>query len=97
MILAVEKNVPYQDEFLSERSWIRTFDPLYTNSSEYVWHRDENDRILTVLDGEGWKFQFDNQIPEIINIKDVIYVPKMAYHRLIIGKSKLKLKIEEVN
>jgi hypothetical protein len=97
MILPEENmDKPYQDEALSKNSWVRTFDPSNTNSSEYVWHRDKKDRILTVLCGNGWKLQFDNQIPEVINIKDIIYIPKYTYHRLILGKDKLKLKIEEV-
>jgi mannose-6-phosphate isomerase-like protein (cupin superfamily) len=87
---------PYIDERISESVWIRTFDPFVTESEEYVWHRDENDRIVTVLEGEGWQFQFDNDIPKIINRNETIIVPKMVYHRLLVGKTPLKLRIEEV-
>lgn len=87
---------PYTDDRLSENSWIRTFDPTITSSDEYVWHRDEKDRVVTVLEGEGWQFQFDNEIPIRINRNEVIRIPKQVYHRIIVGNTPLKLKIEEV-
>lgn len=91
----MDKN-PYIDEYLTDNSWIRTFDPTITSSDEYVWHRDEKDRIVTVLEGDGWQFQFDNEIPIRINKNDEIKIPKQVYHRIMIGNTPLKLKIEEV-
>lgn len=91
-----EEHKPYIDERINETTWVRTFDPTFTESDEYVWHRDHKDRIVTVLEGDGWQFQFDEQVPQIINSFDVIHIPKDTYHRLIIGKTKLKIKIEEV-
>jgi hypothetical protein len=87
---------PYIDERLSDRTWIRTFDPNVTDSDEYVWHRDERGRIVTVLEGENWQFQFDDEIPFHINRSDVIKIPKQVYHRILVGNTPLKLKIEEV-
>jgi quercetin dioxygenase-like cupin family protein len=86
---------PYTDERLSDTSWIRTFDISVTDSDEYVWHRDERDRMVTVLEGQGWQFQFDDEIPFHINTSDVIKIPKQVYHRIIVGNTPLKLKIEE--
>jgi hypothetical protein len=85
----------YIDEKLSDTSWIREFDPEITESEEYVWHRDLNDREVEVLEGEGWKFQFDNDLPFFINRNNSIQVPKMVYHRIIPGKTKLRIKINE--
>jgi len=87
---------PYRDERLTENSWIRTFDPFVTSSEEYIWHRDTKDRTVTVLEGEGWQFQFDDNIPKRINSGDVIQVQRQVYHRIIVGSTPLKLKIEEV-
>lgn len=87
---------PYTDEILSNKILIRTFDPSLTESTEYVWHRDEKDRIITILDGDGWQFQIDDDIPKRINKGEIILVPKQVYHRIIIGKTPLKIKIEEV-
>jgi len=86
---------PYIDEKLSEQSWIRTFDPSVTENEEYVWHRDHNDRVVKVLEGKGWKFQFDNELPFDINSGDSITIPKMVYHRIIPSNSKLRIKINE--
>lgn len=86
---------PYTDEKLSNNSWIRTFDPLITESEEYVWHRDLKDREIEVLEGENWMFQFDNELPMIININDKLFIPKMIYHRIIPGNKKLRIKINE--
>jgi hypothetical protein len=87
---------PYTDEFISNSSWVRTFNPTQTNSDEYIWHRDEKDRVITVLSGDGWGFQIDNELPETLNRNEKIFVPKMVYHRLLIGHTELKIKIEEV-
>lgn len=87
---------PYTDERISETTWIRTFDPKITDSEEYVWHRDHKDRIVTVLEGDGWQFQFDNQVPEMINTTEIIHIPKGIHHRLLVGSTPLKIKIEEV-
>ena len=86
---------PYIDEHIDENTWIRTFDPDVTNSEEYVWHRDKNDRFITVLEGEGWMFQFDDELPKNINITEMLFIPKMMYHRLIKGKTELRIKIHE--
>ena len=86
---------PYIDEKITDTKWMRTFDPSITESDEYIWHIDKNDRSITVIEGNDWKFQFDNELPMNININDKFIVPKMIYHRLIPGKTKLVLEIEE--
>lgn len=85
---------PYIDEKLSENEWIRTFD-LNANSDEYVWHRDVEDREFEVLEGTGWKFQFDNQLPYVINKGSIVQIKSMSYHRLIKGQDNLKIRIKE--
>ena len=84
---------PFTDELVNE--WFeRTFDEDVAEE-EMVWHRDKRDRTITVLEGEGWMFQFDNQMPVEIEQGDVIEIPKYSYQRLIKGNSKLILQIEE--
>ena len=65
-----------------------------TDSHELVWHRDKKDRIVRVIEGKDWKFQFDNQLP--ININGEIFVPSGVWHRLIKGTSPLQLKITKL-
>jgi hypothetical protein len=92
-----EERKPYIDEKVNSNTWVRTFDPSVSESDEYIWHRDKKDRVVTVLEGQGWKFQFDEQIPQVINSNDKLQIPKLVYHRLILGNTKLKLKIEEID
>lgn len=86
---------PYTDDFITENCWIRTFDPSITESEEYIWHRDYNDREVVVLSGEGWKFQFDNEIPFDINKGDKLLIPSMVYHRIVPGTTELRIRINE--
>lgn len=98
LILDMEDNVkqkPYTDTRLSDTEWIREFDPTISESEEYVWHRDTADRTVTVLEGSGWQFQFDDEIPQVINKGNAIFIEKMKYHRLIPGTEKLRIKIKE--
>lgn len=87
---------PFLDSELCDTSWVRVFDISKTTSDEYVWHRDVNNRVIRVLNGEGWKFQFDNELPFDINKDDEFFVPRMVYHRIIPGKTSLRIKIDEM-
>lgn len=87
---------PFSDDAINESSWVRVFDRSSTPDHEYVWHRDINDRTIHVIDGLGWKFQFDNELPFDINKHDEFFVPRMVYHRIIPGKTSLRIKIDEI-
>ena len=82
---------PYIDE-----QGLRYFD-VDQPEEYFVWHRDTEDRKITVIDGNDWKFQYDNELPISINKGDIIHVNKNEYHRIIKGDSNLILKIEEKN
>lgn len=84
---------PYK-EVLNNNSRTREF-KVNTPNKELVWHRDEKDRYVTILEGEGWQFQLDNELPLELQKKDVIFIPKQTYHRVLKGKTNLVIKIEE--
>jgi quercetin dioxygenase-like cupin family protein len=84
---------PYK-EVIKGKSRIREF-KINTPNKELVWHRDEKDRYVTILEGEGWQFQLDNELPLELKKKDVIFIPKHKYHRVIKGETDLLIKIEE--
>lgn len=65
------------------------------NESELIWHRDKQTREVKVLQGDGWKIQMDNRLPEELEKGNNYYIPKMEYHRLIKGKGNLLLQIKE--
>ena len=78
---------PYQD-----KSNIRTFskdvDPM-----DLVWHQDKEDRTIEILEGKGWAFQNDNELPLDIAVGDRIFIPINKIHRLLKGTTDLKIKI----
>lgn len=85
---------PYTDIEVTDKYIIREFneniDPI-----ELLWHRDLHSRHITVLNGEGWKFQLDDQLPLELKENVSIFIPAMSWHRIIKGNSLLKIKIEE--
>ena len=65
------------------------------NSEELVWHRDKESRKITVLEGEGWQFQFNGSLPFELTKDRIFSIPKDMYHRVIKGKTDLVLKIKK--
>jgi quercetin dioxygenase-like cupin family protein len=83
---------PYYESILSENTVIRGFSKS-VNQSNLVWHRDGEDRTLIVIEGQGWKFQRDNCLPETITEGTSIKISAGEYHRLIKGDSDLIITI----
>ena len=71
---------------------VRTFSQDI-DEEELVWHRDREDREVTVLEETDWQFQFDNELPQVL--KNTIFIPKNTYHRLIKGTGELNVHIIE--
>ena len=71
---------------------VRTFSQDI-DEEELVWHRDRQDREVTVLEETDWQFQFDNELPQVL--KNTIFIPKNTYHRLIKGTGELNVHIIE--
>jgi mannose-6-phosphate isomerase-like protein (cupin superfamily) len=65
-------------------------------SEESAWHRDENDRIVVIMEGEGWSFQRDNSLPVTVSRGDVIHIGGGEWHRVIPGSGDLTLAIREL-
>ena len=78
---------PYQDN-----SNIRTFSKD-VNPMELVWHQDKEDREIEVLEGEGWMFQRDNELPLELKKGDCIFITELEIHRVLKGTTDLKIKI----
>ena len=79
--------MPYIDN-----SNIRTFSKD-VNAMDLIWHMDDEDRNIEVLEGKGWKFQRDNELPLDLKEGDNIFIPRHQVHRVIKGKTDLKIKI----
>ena len=50
---------------------------------------------ITILEGDGWQLQLDNQLPKELKQGHLYTIPEMEYHRLIKGTGKLVVKIWE--
>jgi len=72
---------------------IRVFNEK-TNSDEFKWHRDREDRLITILEGEGWKIQIDNELPKDLKSGQTIIIPEGVYHRVIKGDGNLKVSVD---
>ena len=60
---------------------------------EYVWHRDQEDRLIEVLSSDGWQFQQEDELPVILKEGMKINIPKLSWHRVIKGNGDLVLRI----
>jgi quercetin dioxygenase-like cupin family protein len=84
--------MPYTNTPITPSSVIREFssevDPM-----ELIWHQDKENRTIEILEGEGWQFQRDNELPLDLKIGDIIFIPEFQVHRVIKGNTNLKIKI----
>ena len=85
---------PYRDNQITENVRIRRFSES-VRDEDLAWHRDERDRVITVLEGRGWQFQRDNELPQEMRPGQVIEVRVGEWHRVIKGRDELVLTIEE--
>ena len=66
---------------------------LFIDEMELIWHTDREDRVVHVIEGNNWKFQFDEQLPfEMLDGIDIV-IPKGIIHRVIKGNGPLKIKV----
>lgn len=87
---------PYSDIILTEIEKIRTFNQD-VDSGELMWHRDREDRLVEVIEGEDWQVQLDNELPIELKPGSKIFIPEGVYHRVIKGLGDLKVKITYYN
>jgi len=58
-----------------------------------IWYEDQEDRTIEVIEGNGWEFQFDEELPFELTENLVFDIPLGYLHRVIKGYDKLKIKI----
>jgi hypothetical protein len=71
---------------------IRTFSKD-VDEMDLIWHRDDEDREIEILEGKGWQFQRDNELPLELKEGDRIFIPRHQVHRVIKGIDDLKIEI----
>ena len=85
--------LPFQENKLSDNEFIRVFSQD-TDSGEYMWHRDREDRIIESIESTDWKIQIDNELPKVI--EGEVFIPMGSYHRLIKGTGDLKINLTKL-
>ena len=63
-------------------------------SSELAWHRDREDRVITVTESRGWLLQRDNDVPVEMKPGDQFFIPALEWHRVIKGSGKLLIEVD---
>ena len=86
--------LPFKQTRLDENTVLRVFSEG-VDDSELVWHRDRNDRLIEVIEGEGWKLQIENDIPRELTAGSRFFVAAREYHRVIKGRGDLRVRIFE--
>lgn len=85
--------LPFQEQPLGENNFIRKFSQI-TDSGEFTWHRDREDRIVEATHQTDWLVQIDNQLPQSLNQE--VFIPKGVYHRVIKGTGDLEIKVQKL-
>lgn len=86
-------DLPFTEISLGNNEYIREFSEDVDNH-ELEWHIDKEDRLVEVIDNDGWKVQIDNELPKLL--KNKLFIPKETYHRIIKGAGNLKVKITKL-
>ena len=85
---------PFEEKQIDQFNFIRTFS-ADVDEMDLIWHADKENRIITVLEGNGWKFQFDEELPVEMTEGKSISILKGKLHRVIKGKGPLKINLQK--
>lgn len=86
-------NLPFIENNISENTFIREF-KVDTDSSEFIWHKDREDRVIESIGDTDWLIQMDNELPKAIEGK--VFIPKETFHRVIKGNGDLRIKLTKL-
>jgi hypothetical protein len=85
--------LPFEETKLEENTFIREF-KQDTDSGEFTWHRDREDRVVKSINETDWMVQIDNELPKSLN--EEVFIPMGVYHRVIKGTGNLKIKLKKI-
>ena len=89
---SVDSGKPYTNLEVTDDYIIREFseniDPI-----ELLWHRDDEDRTIEILEDTDWQIQLEDKLPT--SLKDRIFIARHEWHRVIKGTGTLTLKIHK--
>ena len=82
--------LPFLETDLGSDVYLREFSQD-TDSGEFVWHRDREDRIVEAVGDTDWMVQLDDELPVRLDCR--VFIPMGVYHRLIKGTGDLKIMV----
>ncbi len=85
--------LPFQEDKIEDNVFIREFSQD-TDSGEFMWHRDREDRIIESIGETDWQIQLDDELPK--RIEGQIFIPMGVYHRVIKGNNNLKIILTKI-
>ena len=85
---------PFTEKQIDKNIFIRTF-PADVDEMDLIWHEDKENRVINVLEGNGWKFQFDEELPIKMRKGKSISILKGRLHRIIKGNGILKINLQK--
>jgi len=86
--------LPFEEEKIKDNIFIRTFS-VDVDEMDLIWHTDKENRFIKVLEGNGWQFQYDEELP--FEMTDGLGFPVMKgqIHRVIKGVGPLKIELHK--
>ena len=87
-------SLPFE-QYIKEDKMVRVFTPEVP-ADELKWHQDLRDRIVTVVESGGWKFQKENELPIKLIDNMQFKIQKFDWHRVIKGTGNLIVEIKEL-
>jgi len=89
--MKINESKPYQETIVDGKS-----NRVFTESvdeGELQWHRDREDRVVKIIESDGWSLQLDNELPKELIIGEEYFIPQGIYHRVIRGHGDLKIEV----
>ena len=86
--------LPFKEEKIKDNIFVRTFS-ADVDEMDLIWHTDKENRFIKVLEGNGWQFQYDEELP--FEMTDGLGFPVMKgqIHRVIKGLGPLKIELHK--
>jgi len=85
---------PYIEHIIGENIVTRTFKES-TDSEDFMWHRDQEDRIIEAINENNWQIQLEDSLPINLRPGETIKIPKGSWHRVIKGNNIAIYKIKK--
>jgi hypothetical protein len=86
----MEIRLPFEETQISEDTYIREFSQS-SDVNEFMWHRDDEDRVIVTIEPTDWKIQLENKLPQ--SLGSTVFIERGEWHRLIKGTGNLKIKV----